>query len=78
VDYLRLKDFQTRELKGTTAGTADAQTLFRHTPPSAPQAPTFWCVLEGDVYVPRNGAGPELIDVRSRRASEAFRLLLFY
>jgi hypothetical protein len=38
----------------------------------------FWIPLEGSVYVPENGLGPNDIDVRSAFESEAFRLLLFF
>jgi hypothetical protein len=77
--YLKLTDFKTREVTGTTNGSANTQSLFRHATPSDPQAPTGWMILEGrGIYIPINGAGAEVIDVRSTATSQPFRILVFY
>lgn len=73
--YLRLADFKTKELTGTTSSSANTQALFTH---NAKAVPIFWLPLEGAVYVPRYGLGPLQIDVRSTKTSEPFRILLFF
>ena len=72
---IKQKDFNSVELTGTTKAAPDTEGLFRH---AKNQVPYMWIALEGRIYVPRNGAGPNNIDVRSAQASEPFRLVLFF
>ena len=70
---LSVDNFVVQELAGTTSSTENSSALFRHKLESAPR---MWLPLEGDVYIPRNGLGSQKVDVRSRLASEQFKLLL--
>lgn len=72
---LKLSDFRTKELTGTTASSANAAGVFRH---AAKEVPAFWLPVEGAVYVPRQGLGPDTVDIRSTKTSEPFRVLLFF
>jgi hypothetical protein len=74
-DRLRLADYKSKELSGTTNPVADTQLLFRH---ASNQVPWGYEVLEGDVYVPSVGIGANDIDIRSGSESETFRILLFF
>lgn len=73
MDYVKQKDFRVFEVSGTTHGTANTSRLFRHAQSQVPWA--VW-IVEGNVYIPRNGLGPQEIDVRSVASSQAFRILL--
>lgn len=73
---LKLTDFKTQEVTGTTHGTANTSRKFRHS--GGGQVPSFWIVLEGNVYVARNGVGPQDMDVRSTNTNEQFRILAFF
>lgn len=68
-------NMRSQALEGTTNGTPDSSQEFKH---NLGKAPAFWIPLEGDIYIPRYGLDREFIDVRSRNASEAFRILLVY
>lgn len=72
---IKQRDFSTVEVSGVTNATANTASKFLH---NKEQVPYMWIVLEGRAYVPRNGASPKDIDVRSTVASEPFRLVLFY
>jgi hypothetical protein len=61
------------ELAGATHGTADTQRKFRH---GLGSVPSFWFPLEGDVYVPKDGFNENEVDIRSRFASQGFKVLL--
>lgn len=74
-EIIKLKDFKSVEVTGTTHGTADTQRLFRHGQNALPYA---WFVLEGDVYIPRRGVGMNDVDVRSRLTSHEFRILFLF
>jgi hypothetical protein len=63
------------EVSGTTHATANTASKYRH---NKEQVPYMWIPLEGRIYVPRHGAGPNDIDVRSTTTSEPFRLVLFF
>jgi hypothetical protein len=75
IKYIRLKDFQSLVVTGTTSATANTTSKFRH---GANQVPAYWIVQEGDVFVPRNGADQNIIDVQSAKTSQPFKLLLIY
>ena len=68
-------NFNLVEIEGTTSGSADTQRLFKHNQNNVPQ---FVWTLEGDTYVPKNGRGDKDIDIRSRRTSEPFKVLLIF
>lgn len=72
---LRLSDFRTKELTGTTNSSANTAQVFLH---ASKEVPAFWLPVEGCVYVPRQGLGPDTVDVRSTKTSETFRVLLFF
>lgn len=72
---VKQKDFITAEVSGVTSHIANTAVRFRH---GKEQVPYMWTILEGRIYVPRHGAGPNDIDVRSSQTSEAFRMLLFF
>lgn len=72
---LKEKDLNSVEITGTTNSSANTSSKFRH---NKNQVPFMWHILEGRIYVPRNGAGPNDIDVRSTQTSEEFRLLLIF
>lgn len=74
-DYIRSSDFESLELEGTTNAVADTSSQFRH---GRGKVPSDWQVLEGQVYIPADGAGPNTIDVRSASESETFRIILFF
>lgn len=72
---LRLEDFDSLVLEGTTNATGDTSSKFKH---GRGAVPTMVMVLEGNVYLPKNGRGPNEVDVRSPNSSEAFTLLLLF
>jgi hypothetical protein len=72
---LKAKDLNSVELTGTTNAAANTSSKFRH---NKEQVPFMWNILEGNVYIPRHGASPNDIDVRSVNTSEQFRLLLIF
>lgn len=61
------------EVTGTTSGSPDSSLLFTH---KCGIIPSMWFVQEGRIYIPRNGASENQIDIRSAFASEPFRLLV--
>ena len=73
--YVRLIDFETKELVGTTHGSANTQRLFRH---AFNILPAFVMVQEGNIYIPKEGTGPNEIDIRSSNTNEEFKILLFF
>jgi hypothetical protein len=66
-------NFRSVELTGTTHGTPDTSSKFKH---DLGKIPAFWFPLEGRVYVPRNGFSDTELDLRSSEASESFRILV--
>lgn len=66
-------NFHYVEISGQTNATADTQEKFKH---GLSAVPSLWLFLEGRVYVPRYGAGTDMIDIRSAYASEKFRILV--
>lgn len=61
------------ELEGTTHGTANTASQFRH---ALGRVPSFWFPLGGRVYTPKDGLSENNIDIRSTVASEPFRVLV--
>ena len=66
-------NFKLVELEGTTNGTANTTSQFRH---ALGRIPSFWFPLGGRVYVPKDGLSENQIDIRSTVASEPFRVLV--
>jgi len=60
------------KLEGTTHGTADTLTWFKH---GLEKTPVIYLSSEGDVYVEK--MGQDAVDVRSQKTSEVFVLYLF-
>ena len=68
-------NFNLIEVEGVTNSSADTQKIFRHNKNSVPQL--VW-PLEGDIYIPKNGRGDKEVDIRSRKTSEPFKMLLIF
>lgn len=72
---IKAKDFNSVEISGVTNATANIVSRFKH---GKQQVPFMWIILEGQVYIPRNGAGPDDFIVCSTINSEPFRIILFF
>lgn len=69
---ISVDNMQAVEVTGTTNATADTQSFFPH---GLKAVPSFWLVLEGRIYIPRNGVNEEKFDIRSAETAEPFRML---
>jgi hypothetical protein len=65
-------NYDTEELVGEVPA-ADTKNQVSH---GLGTRPSFYFILEGDVYVAFNGLTAATIDIRSRNANEKYRLLL--
>jgi hypothetical protein len=68
-------NFEGIMLEGTTSADPDSEKKFQHNRSKVPKL--VW-LLEGDVYIPKGGLGPQAVDVRSRLTNHSFKLFISF